>query len=221
MLDQIAPACAVSAGIAHEFSYAVELLVAWKDEKPLAGLSSLLVFLFDFLDELTHEVEHAVARPSLLPEIARGESLSCRRHGRIAGSSEFALIEGQEPCFWPVKVRGYVNQVRIHREVRQTAPVGKQWFPRIAIVHVLADRVLNVLGVKWIFKFRGENRNAVQEQHEVEALLILRAVTNLPYDRKQIPLIKPPRFLVKSAGGSKVRKRELTARVLDPYAQHV
>src|SRR5262245_21090930 len=116
MLDQIAPACALRAGIAHEFPYAVELLIARKDEKPLAGLSTLVVFFFDFLDELAHQVEHAVARPSLLPEISGGESIPRRRHGRVAGASEFALIEGQEPRLWPGKVRGYVNQVRVHRE---------------------------------------------------------------------------------------------------------
>src|SRR5262245_50504440 len=177
MLDQIASARAVRAGIAHEFPYTVELLIAWKDEKSLAGFSTLVVFFFDFLDELAHEVEHAVARPSLLPEISRGESLSCRRHGWVAGPSEFALIKGQKPCLWPGKVRGYVNQVRVHREMSQTAPVGEERFPQIAVVHVLADRVLDVLGVERVLQLRGEDRNAVEEQNKIETLLVLRAVT--------------------------------------------
>ena len=59
-----APSCA---RVRDELAHGVELLVARKDQESLAGLAALVVLLFDLVDELAHEVEHAVARPGLFP----------------------------------------------------------------------------------------------------------------------------------------------------------
>ena len=67
VLDQIALPCTVPKGLGHEPAYTVELLVAREHQKAFAGLASSVVLLLDLVDELPHEIEHAVARPGLLP----------------------------------------------------------------------------------------------------------------------------------------------------------
>ena len=53
----------------HQFADGVELLVAREDQEALAGLAALLVFLLHLVDELAHQVEHAVARPGFIPQV--------------------------------------------------------------------------------------------------------------------------------------------------------
>ena len=61
VLDQVAPARAVVARVAHEPAHAVELLVAGEDEEAPAGLPPAVVLGLHLVDELADEVEHAVA----------------------------------------------------------------------------------------------------------------------------------------------------------------
>ena len=63
--------------------------------------------------------------------------------------------------------------------MREAAAVGEERFARVAAGLVLADRVLDVLSVERVLHLRGEDRDAVQEQHEVERVLVLSAVAKL------------------------------------------
>ena len=72
-----------------------------------------VVFLFDLVDELPHEVEDAVPRPRLLPEIGGRAALAGGRHGRIAGAAELPLIEGKEARLGASELRGDVDQIRV------------------------------------------------------------------------------------------------------------
>ena len=83
VLDQVALAGAVRARVRHQPAHGIELLVAREDQEALAGLAALVVLFLDLVDELADEVEHAVARPGLLPEVGRGVALPRRRHGRL------------------------------------------------------------------------------------------------------------------------------------------
>src|SRR5207244_6036311 len=85
----------------------------------------------------------------------------------------------------------------------------------------LADRVLDVLGVQRVLQLGGEDRNAVQEQNEIETALVLPAVAKLPDRGEQVCRVEPPRLLVEPAGRAEVREAELAARVLDAVAQHI
>ena len=221
VLDEVALPRAARAGVGHEPAHAVELLVAGEDEEAPAGLSALLVLLLDLVDELAHQVEHAVARPGLLPEVRGGVALARGRHGRVAGAAELALVEGQEARPRAGKVRRHVHEVRVHREVREAAAVGEERLARVAVGLVLADRVLDVLRVERVLELGGEDRDAVQEQHEVEALLVLRAVAELAHRGEEVRCMEPPGLLVEAARGAEVREPELAARVLDAVAQHV
>ena len=73
------------------------------------------------------------------------------------------------------------DKVRVHREMREAAAIGEERLARIPVGLVLVDRVLDVLAVERVLELGGEDRDAVQEQHEVEALLVLRAVAELAH----------------------------------------
>ena len=96
VLDQVALARAVAAGVGHQAAHGVELLVAREDQEALAGLAALVVLLLHLVDELADQVEHAVAGPDLLPEVGGGVAGPGGRNGRVAGAAELPLVEGQE-----------------------------------------------------------------------------------------------------------------------------
>ncbi len=99
--------------------------------------------------------------------------------------------------------------------------MGEEWVARIPVVHILPDRILNVLAGQWILEFRREERDPVQEQHQVKALLGLRAVTELPHDREQVRGVEPSRLLVEPTRRPEVRQLEPTPRILDARAEHI
>src|SRR6266581_7966692 len=169
MLNEVALPRSCSARVCHELPHAVKLLVARKDEKSLPGLAPFLVLLFDLVDELADEVEYAVARPSLFPEICSGVAFLRRRHRWIARTTEASLVERQEPGSRTGEVGRYIHEVRVDCEVCEAAPVGEEGFARIAVGLVLPHCVLNVLPGERVLQFRGEDRYPVQEQHQIQA----------------------------------------------------
>lgn len=220
VLDQVALPRPLLTGMRHQLAHAVELLVAREDQEAPAGLVALVVLLFNLVDELAHEVEHALAGPGLLPQVARGVASPRGGHRRIARAAVLALVEGQEARLGAVQVRRDVDQVRVHREVRQAAAIREQRLARVAVVLVLADRVLHVLPVERVLELRREDRDAVQEEHHIEALLVLFAEPELADDREQVRRVQTTGLLVQAAGRPEVRQAELAARVLEALAEH-
>ncbi|MBV6522209.1 MAG: hypothetical protein MNPFHGCM_02355 [Gemmatimonadaceae bacterium] len=173
------------------------------------------------MDELAHEVEHAVARPGLLPEIGRGVALPRGRHGRVAGAAELALVEGQEARPRAREARRHVDEIRVDGEVREAAAIGQERLARVAVGLVLPDRVLDVLPGERVLEFGGKDRHPVQEEHEVEALLVLRAVAELAHHGEEVRRVQAPRLLVEPARGAEPGEPELAARVPEAVPQHI
>ena len=109
MLDEIVLSRPLLAGIGNEKAHAIELLIAWKNQEPLAGLAAGLIFFFDFVDELAHQVEYAVARPGLFPKIGGGIAGLRGRHGWIASPAEFSSVIGQKARLGSGEVRRDVD----------------------------------------------------------------------------------------------------------------
>ena len=221
VLDQVALACACRARVGHELPHALELLVARKDQEALAGLAPLLVLLLDLVDELANQIEHAVPRPGLLPEIGGSVALVGGRQGRVAGAAELSLVEGEEARLRPGELGGDVDQVRVHREVRQTAAVDEERLTGVAVGLVLPDRVLDVLAVEGVLELGGEDRDSVEKEHQVEAVLVPSAVADLAHHGEEVRRLQPAGLLVEPARGAEVGEPELAARVPDAGAQDV
>ena len=222
VLDEIALPRACPSSIGNELTHTIELLVAREDQRLSAGLAAVLVFLLDFVDELPHQVQHAVARPGLLPEVRRGIAGLRGRNWRVPRTAVVALVKGKEACLDTGKAGGDVDQFRIDREMRQAAAIGQQRLPAgVAVRLVLADCVLDGLTAEQVLEFGGENWDAVQKQDQIQTLLILRAVTYLADDREKVGHIQLARLLVKPAGRPEVCQAERAAHILDAVPKHV
>ena len=97
------------------------------------------------VDELSHQVQHAVPRPSLLPKVGRGVAALSRRDGWIACSPELPLVEGQKEGLLPHQMGRDIDQIGVNGEVCQAPPIGEQRLPRVAVRPVLANGVLHRL----------------------------------------------------------------------------
>ena len=74
VLDEIDLPCPVLTGIRHQAADRIELVVTREQEPLRAGLSALVVLLLDDLDEVLHQVQHAVPAPCPFPEVGRGKT---------------------------------------------------------------------------------------------------------------------------------------------------
>src|SRR5947208_6715609 len=83
MLDQVALTGARGLRFCHQAADGVELLVAGEDQVAGTSLAAPVVLLLYLVDELADQVEHAVARPRLLPQVGRGVARARGRHGRV------------------------------------------------------------------------------------------------------------------------------------------
>jgi hypothetical protein len=72
-----------------------------------------------------------------------------------------------------------------------------------------------------ILQLGREDGDAVQEQHQVEAVRAGRAVAQLADDREQVRRVQPARLVVQATGRAEIREVELAAGVLDAMPQHV
>ena len=218
VLDQVELAGALLPGVGHQPAHGVELVVAGEQQRPLAGLPALVVLLLDHLDEVLDQVQHAVPAPRLLPQVRRGEPLPRRR---VAGPAVAPQVEGQEAGLRAFQGGGEVHEVGVHGEVGQTAPEGEERLPRITVVTVLADGVLDVLALERVLQFGGEDRQAVEEEDDIEAVVVRLAVLQLPDDAELVGLVEPLGRLVQAGGGPEEGKLELAPGVLDPLAENV
>src|SRR5205807_2238394 len=127
------------------------------------------------------QLQDAVPRPDALPEIRGREPIPGRR---VAGAAVSSLVERQEASLRSLKMRGLIDQVWVHGEVGQAPAEGEQGLLRIAVEAILPDGIRHVLSGQWVLQLGGEDRQAVQEEHQVQALLVLLAVLELADDRE-------------------------------------
>lgn len=118
-------------------------------------------------------------------------------------------------------MRGHIDQLGVDGEVRETPAIGEQRLAGVAVGLVLPDRVLDGPAGERVLELNREDRETVQEQHHVEALLIPGAVPDLADDREEVGGVQPPCFLVEPARRTEVREPERTAHVLHAVPQDI
>src|SRR6202043_3613060 len=91
----------------------------------------------------------------------------------------------------------------------------------IAVGHVLVDRILDVLPAQRVLQLGREDRDAVDEKAEVEAVLVGRAIAELAGDGEEVRRGRAPRLLVEPARGPEVGQPEFASRVLDAAPEDV
>src|SRR2546430_9625247 len=96
----------------------------------------------------------------------------------------------------PLKVRGHIDKLWINREMGQAAPKGKERFARIAIRAVLLNSILHVLSRERVLEFGGEDRQAIEEEHEIQALVVFLPGGQLANFAEAIPGLKGQQLVV-------------------------
>src|SRR5208282_1170278 len=129
MLDQVALAGSVFRGRLDQATNRVKLVIAREEDFLLSGFLPLVVLLFDDMEEVLDQVEHAVAAPDLLPQVRGGEVRGARL---VPGAAVLAAVEWQEPGLRPFQFGSDVDQVRVDGEVTEAPAELKERFPRVA-----------------------------------------------------------------------------------------
>ena len=157
-------------------------------------------------------------REDALPEVVGLEPVRVRR---VARAVVPAQVEGQEPRALALEVRAEAHLVLVHREVHHAAAELEQLLARVAVALVLLDGVGDRLLGQAVLQLEGGDRQAVDEQAQVErALRLVAAVAELARDAEAVGRV--------ALGGLGVARRrraveevDVVRAVLDPVAQHV
>ncbi len=222
MLDEVALAGPLLARVGHEPSHGVELVVAGEDQAPAAGLPPRLVLLLDLVDEVLDQVQDAVPSPDPVPQVGRRIPGLRRRHRGVPGTAELPLVEGEKAGLRPLEAGRHVHQVRVHSEVGQAPAESEERLPRVPVEPVLPDRILDGLPGEGVLQLGGEDRDAVEEDREVQALLlVLLTVAELAHHAEQVRLVALLEFFVQPRGRPEERQGELAPGIFDPPPEHV
>ena len=217
VLDQVAPARPVRGGVGQQPADDVELVVAGPDLRPLLP-AGLLVLRLHHLGVVLQDVGQALARQHLAPQVV---GLDAARVGRIAGAVVPAPVERQEPGRLPLEMPAELHLALVHGEVGHAAAEREQLLARVAIPLVLLDRVGRRLLGQAVLQLEGEDRQAVDEETDVEhPLRVVAAVEKLADDGEAVLLEAFPRLRV-SGGRRAVEQLQVVRAVLDTVAQHV
>ena len=217
MLDEISLPGAVPARIGQESPHHVELVVARPDLLfPL--LARLLILGLNDLCVVLQDVGQSVAGNDARPEVLSFEAVRIRR---VPGTIVPALVEWQEPRGFALEVRAEPHLVLIHGKVRHRAAELEELFARVAVTLVLFHSVFDRLLGEAVLQLERGDRQAVDEQAEVERpLRLVAAVAKLARDREAVLRVA---FSGRRVAGRRcaVEEFDVMRPVLDPIAEHV
>ena len=172
-------------GVRQEPANHIELMIAGPDLGPLLPPHPLVLLLHD-LSVVLQDVGQALAGQHFSPQVIR---LDPALIGRVSGAVVPSPVEGQEPRGLAGQVGAEAHLALIDREVGYAAPEFKQRLARVAVALVLLDRIVRRLLGEAVLQLEGENRQAVDEQPDVQGpLRLVAAVAKLPADREAVLL---------------------------------
>ena len=217
VLDQVTTARAVVTCVGQQAAHHVELMVARPDLGPLPP-ARLLVLRLHHLGVVLQDVGQALPAQHLPPQVA---GLDAAGVGRVAGAVVPAAVEGQEPGGLAAEVGAELDLALVHREVGDAAAQLEQLLARVAVALILLDGVVDRLLGEAVLQLEGEDRQAVDEQPDVERPLgFVAAVAKLAGDGEAVLPEALLRFRVVGRGGA-VEQVEVVSPVPDAVAQHV
>ena len=167
VLDEVAPARPVRRGVGQQPAHHVELVVTGPNLRPLLP-ACLLVLHLDYLGVVLKEVRQALAGKHLTPQVVGLDAAGVRR---VAGAVVPAPVEREEPRCLSLEVGAEAHLALVHREVGHAAAQLEQLLARVAVLPVLPDRVLDRLLGQAVLQLEGEDRQAVDEEPDVERAL--------------------------------------------------
>ena len=176
VLDQVAAARAVPASVGQELADDIQLVEAREDLR-LALAVAARVLSHEQRGVVLDDLGEAVAAEHLSPEVVGLDAVGI---GRVAGTALVALVEGQEPGLASVELGAEADLGVVNCEVGEGAPEAEDQLLRAAVPAVLLDRVLDRLLGEAVLELERGDRQAVDEEAEVEGeLRLIAAVAEL------------------------------------------
>ena len=216
MLNQVLATRAVGQHGDLQLARHVQLVVTGKDDL------RYLLFLVALGDQVAAQyLKPALTRPDLFPQV--GRAVTTGGVHRITGSAIVTQVEGQ-------KYRGRSDQLGDHRhlgvadsEVNQrTGWKRQQRLGRlalgfgVAVKAVLVNGVANALGEVGL-QFHCGHRQAVQKQHQVDAVFAVQRVAHLAYHAQAVGRVTLQDVGVDGQRGFELCQRQ---RAFEPQQLH-
>ena len=141
--------------------------------------------------------------------------------GGLPAPSFQPRLKGRNQEGLAAEVGAELDLAFVRREVGDAAAQLEQLLARVAVPLILLDRVVDCLLGEAVLQLEGEDRQAVDEQPDVERPLgFVAAVAKLPGDREAVLFEALLRFRVVGRRGA-VEQVEVVGPVPDAVAQHV
>src|SRR5690242_1729817 len=215
MLDQIALARAILAGVRQEFSDHVELVIA-RPNLRCSLLSGLWVLELDDLGVVLKDVGQTLSGQNAFPKIIALEPV---RVGWVSRAVVPALVERQEPGCLTLEMCAKTHFVFVQREVRDAPAELEKFLARIAVALVLLNGVFDRLLGEAVLQLERRDRQAVDEESQIEGKLrLVAAITQLPRDAEAIGVVAFLCLFIARRRRS-VEEVEMMRAMLDPIAQ--
>lgn len=218
VLNEIAFPDAVGFDVGEQSANDSPLVIAGKD---LIGffLPGVLVDLFDDLRIVFDDVGKFEAGENDLPEVIGFEAVGIRW---ISGSVVPPLVEGEKPGFFAFETGAEEDADIIDSKVNHASFELEEEFPRIAIDLVLLDGIVGILFGELVFQFAGDDRQAVDENGQIEGEPgIVAGVHELTGNTENILIELLLRFGIVFGGGL-IKEDQIPDGIeIDPFAENV
>ena len=205
-------------GVGLQLHHRVPLVVAREDDRlrrPPRRDRALLGPLD--VDEAVQDVEPGVLGPDALPQVG---GLVAVRVRRVALAEVVAEVERQEPRRLALELGRHRDRIGIHREVDERAAAERHVL-RVAVVAVLLDRVLDVLAGEMVLQLRRRDRDAVEEQAEVERLVRVGVERELARDGQAVGVVVGHQLRRDPERGLAVGEADLDVLIADAVAEDI
>ena len=140
--------------------------------------------------------------------------------GPVTPASGITAVEGQEAGDEAIEPCRHLDEVRVDREVDERPPTERH-VPCVAVFAVLALGVLDGLVRERVLQLRGRDRDAIDEETDVERPVAGRVVRELARDGQTIRLVQGVELGGQTMGRLEVRESDLDAVVVQPVAQDI
>ena len=220
VLDQVLLPRALRQHRIQQLAGGVQLVVTREDDP-----GDLLLAVTPGHQIAANDFQPAIPLPDLFPQVVGAVA---RGVGRVAGGAVVALVEGQELGGRALQLGGHhdraVAQGEVHQcptgEVQQGLGKGLAFGPGDAVEPVLIHRRVDVLR-KVGLDFHGGHRDAVEEQHQVDHVIMPRA--HLPHHAQAVGGIPGLQRRVHGQCGFELGQLQglAQAKQFDPVPQHL
>ena len=224
VLDQIILSRAVDLHICEQLGHDIQLVVSRENHAFRFNLAGLLITINLQMQILLQYLKQPVPAKDVLPEIG---SIITIRIVRISLAADPAgtvapLVEGKEICPGTFEAGGHIYICKIHGKVDQdTLFKCKYSISSGAVELVLGDGICSILTRELALQLHGDNRDAVQEQDDIDAVLILERVMELAGTVEDIGLILDDRRRIETGLRFPENRTELDAAIGKTVAEHV